>query len=145
MNHMDINEWYNDLTDHATTRSAGERIGVSHTTLGRQMRNGELAAEIVISLCRSYGRSPITGLIETGYVFEYETDGVGIDYALDKATNKQLLDAILRRSDPESRELFGAASNPQVVDIDEDLPPGLYAVADSSEDEEEGDPGDYND
>lgn len=142
---MDIIEWYNDLTDRATTRSAGERIGVSHTTLGRQMRNGELSAEIVIGLCRAYGRSPITGLIETGFVFDHETEGVGVDYALDKATNKQLLDAILRRSDPEAHELFGAASNPQVVDIVEDVPSGLYAVADSSDEEEEGDPGDYND
>lgn len=62
---------------------------------------------MVIALCRGYNHSPVTGLIETGYLNEWETDGVGIPFALRKASNQQLLDEIMRRSDPEALYLFG--------------------------------------
>lgn len=62
---------------------------------------------MVIALCRGYNHSPVTGLIETGYLNEWETDGVGIPFALRKASNQQLLDEIIRRSDPEALYLFG--------------------------------------
>ncbi|AKK07470.1 hypothetical protein CMUST_15910 (plasmid) [Corynebacterium mustelae] len=74
---------------------------------------------MVIALCRSYGRSPITGLIENGYIHEHETDGIGIEYALRKATNQQILDEILKRSDPEARLLFTNDADPNVIDLAE--------------------------
>ncbi|MDO5099326.1 MAG: hypothetical protein Q4D85_11325 [Corynebacterium sp.] len=75
---------------------------------------------MVIALCRGYGKSPVTGLIETGYLNEWETEGVGIPYALQKATNQQILDEILKRSDPEARLLFTNDADPNVIDLAED-------------------------
>lgn len=62
---------------------------------------------MVIALCRGYNRSPVTGLIETGYLQEWEAENVGIPFALHNASNQQILDEIMRRSDPEALYLFG--------------------------------------
>lgn len=111
---------------------------------------------MVIALCRAYDRSPVQGLVETGYINEYEVQGVDLAIALHDATNEQLLDEILRRSDPEARYLFGADGDSAVVDLDDaadaavfDIRPphveGLpYAADDSATEPEEGDD-DYHD
>ena len=111
---------------------------------------------MVIALCRAYDRSPVQGLIETGYINEYEVEGVDLAIALHDATNEQLLNEILRRSDPEARYLFGADGDSEVIDIDDasgaavfDIHPphveGLpYAADDSDTEPEEGDD-DYHD
>ncbi|AHW63731.1 Hypothetical protein CGLY_06430 [Corynebacterium glyciniphilum AJ 3170] len=70
--------------------------------------------------------------METGYLQPWEIEGVSIDAAIDQATNKQLLDGIMRRSDPEAQYLFGRTEdviNPEmddrnnVVDLRSDSPP----------------------
>ncbi|NWO15758.1 MAG: hypothetical protein HLX46_02690 [Corynebacterium sp.] len=86
-----------------------------------------MAPETVIALCRAYGRSPVQGLIETGYINDYEVEGPDVAIALSKATNQQLLDEIMKRSDPQARYLFGG---------DEDtigLSPHLTAVSDADD------------
>ena len=105
---MNIQHWLNDLKGADSMRAASQKSGYAQTTLQRQVDKGQLSPEMVIALCRGYDRSPVTGLIETGYLRKWETEGVSIPYALEQATNQQLLDEILRRSDPEARELFGA-------------------------------------
>lgn len=136
---MDVSEWYNGLTNSDTVRSAGSKIGVSHTTLSRQLRSGVLAAEVVIDLCRAYNRSPVTGLIETGYLQKWETEGVSIPYALEQATNEELLDEIMRRSDPQARYLFDGDED--TIGLSPNAMP-LRAVADDSP-EEWGTPDDF--
>lgn len=108
---MDIESWLNELTGGATRRAIADKTGYAQSTLSRQLDRGSLRPEMVIALCRGYDRSPVAGLIETGYLRKWETEGVSIPYALEQATNQQLLDEILRRSDPEARELFGADEN----------------------------------
>lgn len=149
---MNFEAWIDDLIHPETRRSAAQKAGYSQSTLSRQLDRGNLRPEMVIALCRAYGRLPSQGLIETGYLRPWEVEGAGIPHALDKATNQQLLDAILRRSDPEATYLFGMGDeqiNPDadVLDLprrpdatpairavpDDDLP----SVADNSPDEPE--------
>lgn len=105
---MNVNEWLNNLKGDDSMRTASMKSGYAQTTLQRQIDKAQLSPEMVISLCRAYGRSPITGLIENGYIYPHEVEGPEVEEALDRATNQQLLDEILRRSDPEARYLFGA-------------------------------------
>lgn len=116
---MDLKTWIADLIAPDSIRAASERIGVSHSTIPRQLERGKIHPTTIISLCRSYGRSPIDGLIETGYLYAHEVGAVDtpIAVALGQATNKQLLDEILRRSDPEARALFGVGSDDDVVGL----------------------------
>lgn len=106
MGHMDIQQWFDELTDRSSLRDAAQKADTTKSTLSRQLDRGSFPPEMVIALCRAYGRSPVTGLVETGYIAPYETDGVSIPFALEQATNQQILDEIMRRSDPEARYLF---------------------------------------
>lgn len=115
---MDFEAWLDRLTAGATRREIAQKIGMAQSTITRQLSRGRLLPETVMRLCRAYDRSPATGLIETGYLQPWDLEGVSVPYALAHATNQQLLDEILRRSDPEAYELFGAGDDDDVVDID---------------------------
>lgn len=151
---MDLNTWLTDLIDGDSIRAATEKASLSSSALSKAITRGTLSPQTVIALCRAYDRSPVTGLVEHGYLSAWESEHASIDGALDKATNQQLLDAILRRSDPEATYLFGMGEeqiNPDadVLDLprrsdatpairpvsDDDLP----YVADSSPDHSEED------
>lgn len=106
----------------------------------------------MIALCRAYNHPPVKGLIETGYINDYEIGSVDVEIALKEATNQQLLDEIVRRSDPKARYLFDTQDEADVVGLRPDLHPvptpnvditQYDLVADSSPDEKEGDPSDY--
>lgn len=104
---MDFRAWITDLIGGDTLRTASEKIGLAHSTITRQLSRDTLTPQAVIALCRAYDRKPVDGLVETGYLQPWEIEGVGVEAALDKATNKQLLGAVMRRSDPEATYLFG--------------------------------------
>ncbi|MFW9214215.1 hypothetical protein ACOJA0_03455 [Corynebacterium amycolatum] len=106
-NSTDFTAWLKELAGADTQKTISQKSGVKESTLSRQLSRGTFRPEMVIALCRGYNHSPVTGLIETGYLNEWETDGVGIPFALRKASNQQLLDEIMRRSDPEALYLFG--------------------------------------
>lgn len=153
---MDINEWIKGLIGEDSYRAAAVKADTTGPTITRQLQKGHLSPEMVIALCRAYDRSPVQGLVETGYINEYEVQGVDLAIALHDATNEQLLNEIMRRSDPQARYLFGANGDPEVVDLDDaadaavfDIRPphveGLpYAADDSDTEPEEGDD-DYHD
>lgn len=117
-NETDFVSWFNNLIGDDTQKVAAQKAGLIESTLSRQLSRKTFRPEMVIALCRAYDRSPVTGLIETGYINEWETEGVSIPYALNKATNEQILDEINRRSDPEARYLFTNDSDDTLIDFD---------------------------
>lgn len=130
---MDFVEWFNELTGNDTQRIAAKRSGLIESTLSRQLSRGTFRPEMVIALCRGYDRSPVTGLIETGYIEPWETEGVAIPYALEQATNQQILDEIMRRSDPEARALFTSAGDPDTVDLADSTDAEVYHLPERSD------------
>ena len=142
---MELNNWFKALTGSASIREAADKVGTSKSTLSRQLDRGTLSPEMVIALCRAYGKSPITGLVENGYLNDYETEGAGIPFALKKATNIQILHELTRRSDPEARILFHGDGREDVIDLEDyesptDYVGGVRYAADKREPEpSEGD------
>lgn len=148
---MNFESWLTDLIGNDTRRVASSKAGMAESTLSRQLSRGSLSPEMVIALCRAYDRSPVQGLIETEYINDYEVQGPDVAIALEKATNQQLLDEIMKRSDPQARYLFGGDEDtiglsPQlsVVSDADDMNDGTVRLfdyseyaADSSEDETE--------
>lgn len=148
---MNFESWLTDLIGNDTRRVASSKAGMAESTLSRQLSRGSLSPEMVIALCRAYDRSPVQGLIETEYINDYEVQGPDVAIALSKATNQQLLDEIMKRSDPQARYLFGGDEDtiglsPQlsVVSDADDMNDGTVRpfdyseyAADSSEDETE--------
>ena len=148
---MNFESWLTDLIGNDTRRVASSKAGMAESTLSRQLSRGSLSPEMVIALCRAYDRSPVQGLIETEYINDYEVQGPDVAIALEKATNQQLLDEIMKRSDPQARYLFGGDEetiglSPQlsVVSDADDMNDGTVRpfdyseyAADSSEEETE--------
>lgn len=148
---MNFETWLTELIGEDTRRTASSKAGMAESTLSRQLSRGSLSPEMVIALCRAYDRSPVQGLIETEYINDYEVQGPDVAIALSKATNQQLLDEIMKRSDPQARYLFGGDEDtiglsPQlsVVSDADDMNDGTVRpfdyseyAADSSEDETE--------
>ena len=143
---MDFNKRLDELIGSDTRRSAADKAGYAPSTISRQLERGYLRPETVIALTRAYERSPVTGLIETEYVHPHELEVPAVEEALKLATNQQLLDEVLRRSDAEARYLFGGDED--TIGLAEDaavfeLPTGNVdqmpygAVADTSPDEDE--------
>lgn len=134
---MNFETWLTELIGEDTRRTASSKAGMAESTLSRQLSRGHLSPEMVIALCRAYDRSPVAGLIQTEYINDYELQGPDVEVALREATNEQLLNEIMRRSDPEARYLFGN-------DVDDDaigLAPHLTPVSDphaSLQDEDDG-------
>lgn len=147
---MNFESWLDELIGDDTRATASKKADYAQSTISRQLSRGYLRPETVIALCRAYDRSPVAGLIETGYINDYELHGPDVEVALHKATNEQLLDEIMRRSDPQARYLFGNEGDDDVIGLRPDfrvvseahdsMP--LSAVADDSPDEDEmrGDP-----
>ncbi|MGN0096243.1 MAG: hypothetical protein ACI38U_09275 [Corynebacterium sp.] len=116
---MEHRAWIDGLIDGDSYRAAAEKVGTNGSTITRQLAKEHLSPEMVIALCRAYGCKPVDGLVETGYLQPWEIEGVGIDTAIDQATNKQLLDGIMRRSDPEAQYLFGRTEDVINPEMDE--------------------------
>ncbi|WP_143153966.1 helix-turn-helix domain-containing protein [Rhodococcus rhodnii] len=95
---MDHREWLDDIIGADSYRAAASKVGVDQSTLSRQLtRKGELSAENVIAIARAYGRRAGDELVSTGYLVPGDIEGVGVEGALQRATNKQLLEEIDRR------------------------------------------------
>lgn len=146
---MNVEAWFKDLTDSSSLREAAEKSGVSKSTLSRNLDANTMTPETVIALCRAYDRSPVAGLIETSYINDYELHGPDVEVALKEATNEQLLDEIMRRSDPQARYLFGNDGNDDAIglaphltpvsDVDDSMPEGAVAYSGPDEDAERND------
>lgn len=62
-----------EITGSDSTRKIASRMndGTSAATVGRWKESVPLAGKVV-ALCRAYGRNPIEGLVEAGYITEEE-------------------------------------------------------------------------
>ena len=131
---MNFESWLDELIGEDTRATASKKADYAQSTISRQLSRGYLRPETVIALCRAYDRSPVSGLIETGYINDYELHGPDVEVALREATNGQLLDEIMRRSDPEARYLFGNEGDDDVIG----LAPHLVPISASLHDEDDG-------
>ncbi|WP_165164946.1 hypothetical protein [Corynebacterium qintianiae] len=102
------------------------------------MKRDETTAEYAITIARAYDVNPIDALIDLGIIEERELKRASARYNGQRMTNQELLDEIMRRSDPEAVYLFGGGAD--IIDISDTH---LHAVADESPEEGGGYPDDY--
>ena len=146
---MNFETWLDNLIGDDTRATASKKADYAQSTISRQLSRGYLRPETVIALCRAYDRSPVSGLIETEYINDYELHGPDVEVALHEATNEQLLDEIMRRSDPQARYLFGNEGDEDTVGLaphltpvsepDDSMPLGAVAYSVPDEDAERND------
>lgn len=114
---MNFESWLDTLIAPETRAMAAKRAGYAQSTISRQLDRGHLRPEMVIALCRAYDRSPVDGLVETGYLFPHEIHGVGVEQALDMATNQQVLALIERRITVDDDRDFRAGGDSNVIGL----------------------------
>lgn len=145
---MKHSEWLIETTGNASPREVGRKAGISFRTVHDQSSRDRLSAENVIKISEAYGVHPVSALIDCDLLaakWATTSDPVA---AIRKVSDEQLADEVLRRMKLGSHvefetpinELEQRRSNRTTPDVDitqYDL------VADSSPDEKEGDPSDY--
>lgn len=92
----DASEYLKQLTGEKSVRAIALRIGVAPTTIGRQIE-AELRPELVVKICRQYGRPVLPELVAIGFITENEAMHTAMTSALAAATDEQLAQEILDR------------------------------------------------
>ncbi|QRY62698.1 helix-turn-helix transcriptional regulator [Gordonia sp. PDNC005] len=126
---MTHEEWLAATIGVDSQRAAAIKVGVPQSTISRQLARRKLDAELVVSLARAYGVPAGQALIDTGYLEPADLRGVGVQQALGRATNHQLLEEIMRRTDPDAVRIFDGPADADVItprfgakDEDDDQP-----------------------
>ena len=146
MEHM---EWFDRTTSGETLRQVSKRADVPLATLSSQTRKGTLKADVIIKVAEAYDESPVIALVDLGFMSSRWITEPGVRTALSRASDEELTDELLRRLklldtrpiDEVADDLKNRRSNKSNTDV---APEFYDAVADSSPDEEEGEPGDYD-
>ena len=146
MEHM---EWFDRTTSGETLRQVAKRADVPLATLSSQTRKGTLKADVIIKVAEAYDESPVIALVDLGFMSSRWITEPGVRTALSRASDEELTDELLRRLNLlDTRPIDEVADdlkNRRLNKSNTDVAPEFYdAVADSSPDEEEGDPGDYD-
>lgn len=130
-------DWYRRVTRGDSNRQVSSLAGISDATLGRQLRAGELNADLIIKIAQAYNESPVVALVDLGFISAKWMQEMGTATALSRATDEELTDELLVRlkliEDKPVDELAAKRSNKGAGHVGT-VPYG--AVADSSPDED---------
>ena len=99
MKSMNMRDWILSLPGSPLPTQAAEASDIDRGTISRQLKRNHISAENVIKLCKTFGKSPSDGLIETGYLSPTDAQEISISSALRDATNRQLAAEVTRRMD----------------------------------------------
>lgn len=134
---MELQEWLNTLPSSPTVSQAADHSGISKATLLRHAKTGKTTAEFAVTISRAYKVNEVESLVKLGFITSEAVDGYGIKAALASATNEELLDEIMRRSDPQARYLFGNEGDEDTVGLAPHLTP-VSDVSASLHDDDDG-------
>ena len=91
------NEWFARVTRGDSNRQVGTRAKVSDVTLGRQLKAGELSADMIIKIAQAYEESPVVALVDLSLISARWLTEIGTTTALTRATDEELTNELLRR------------------------------------------------
>ncbi|MDU0478354.1 helix-turn-helix transcriptional regulator [Staphylococcus chromogenes] len=103
---MDSKKWLDNIIGEDSYRTVCAKIGVSPSTISQQLKRGSLSPEITVLVARAYEVSPVDALVAIGLLKKSDLTVMGVDIALGRATNRQLLSEIDSRIDPDAVRLF---------------------------------------
>lgn len=127
------------LMDGQTQQEAADRAGISKSNFTRWKQGARADPDFVVKIARSYGANVLKALLEAEFITEKEAGLRTVQLGgpgLQQATNEQILNEIMRRSDPEARALFTAAGDPDTVDLADDTNAEVYHLPGRTSEEE---------
>lgn len=78
-------------------RQIEQKTGIGQSRFSRNMKNGTIDAEMVITVARAYGKPVILALHEAGFLTQEDMDEAAADAALTNASEEDLLREVLAR------------------------------------------------
>jgi len=95
--HEEWVSWVNVTTRGASNRAIAARIGRSHTTVSRWLRDGG-SADAVIAIAVGYGAPVVRALVDMGYLRPEDAERVNITDVLRTVPNVALTAEVHRRA-----------------------------------------------
>ncbi|AEG84677.1 helix-turn-helix domain-containing protein [Corynebacterium ulcerans] len=110
---MTCTQWWkylSGLMDGDNATEAAKKSGISSSNFTRWKKGARADPDFVVKIARAYDANVLEALVAAEFITEAEAKLREIKVggiALSDASNQQLLDEIMRRSDPEANRLFG--------------------------------------
>ena len=109
-----------------TMRDAAKQAGFNQSAFTRWKNGAKADPDFVVKFARAFHLNVLEALVEAEFITENEANLTEVTVggpALADATNEQLLDEILRRSDPQARYLFGNEGDEDTIGLTPHLTP----------------------
>lgn len=135
-----LESWIERITANASWRTIADRMGTTHPTIQRRLKNETASA--VVAIARAYDANPIEGLLTAGVISENDLEGFEKPIALSDFTDMEIAQELVNRiaERGEDSEIATVTDFPTPY-----TPPnvrgGLYAADDSPDEPEMGDDG----
>ncbi|PLV98781.1 hypothetical protein BRL53_09130 [Corynebacterium ulcerans] len=110
---MQSTRWWDYITEiigDSTYSQAATKAGFDKSAFTRWKKGARADPDFVVKIARAYNANVLEALVAAEFITEAEAKLREIKVggiALSDASNQQLLDEIIRRSDPEANLLFG--------------------------------------
>ncbi|MFE5284218.1 XRE family transcriptional regulator [Nocardia sp. NPDC056611] len=104
---MGFREWKQVVSNGDSDRAIAARMGTNQMRVARHLSSDSPVAETVIAFSRTYGASPIEGLIAAGFLTRDDVLRASLVEALREATGAELAAEVTRRltdPDPDAAE-----------------------------------------
>lgn len=90
-----LQRWIEEVTEGASWRAIAERLGTTHPTIQRRLKDSTATA--VVDLAKAYGVNPIPGLVAAGAISQYHLDEFARQASLESYTDLELAQEIVNR------------------------------------------------
>lgn len=107
-------------------RDAAKKAGFNQSAFTRWKNGAKADPDFVVKFARAFHLNVLEALVEAEFITESEANLKEVSVggpALPDSTNEQLLEEILRRSDPQARYMFGNEGDEDTVGLAPHLTP----------------------
>ncbi|RII98984.1 hypothetical protein [Clavibacter michiganensis] len=91
-----LEEFFRPYLNGDSGHEVGRKLGMTNTTVTRQMK-GNMPVRTVVKLCRAYAIPMLDAFVAAGYITEAEADVMGRTRGLRAATERELVQEMMRR------------------------------------------------
>lgn len=92
---MDINEWIAETTGSASWRTIAARLGTTHPTIQRRIKNDTASA--VVEIAAEYGANPVVGLLAAGCISLEDVQAAARQATIDDYSDLELAQKVVER------------------------------------------------
>ena len=92
---QELNQWIENVTNHASWRMIGDRLGTTHSTIQRRLKQDTATA--ICELAVAYGANPVDGLLAANVISHEQLQKFSKRSSLSSFTDLELAQEIVNR------------------------------------------------